>query len=223
MQASAELEGEALEHAQGLWNIARNNAVVTALALNELGLHKQIANRVIEPWMFITVLASATEWSNLFALRRDKAAQPEFRHVAEMAWAAYSASEPQKLQNNQWHLPLVTGRDESQLRETGYSDKELCAISVGRCAAVSYLNHDGLRDPSADIDRASRLAKNGHMSPFEHVARALTRDEWELYAIEAMTAWVNERVPPGNLWGWEQFRKTLANEHDFSLLNGDDP
>ena len=56
------------------------------------------------------------------------------------------------------------------------------------------------------------------MSPFEHVAQALTADEWKVYARTACELWVRDRVPVGNLWGWRQYRKELPNEHDFSRI-----
>ena len=114
----------------------------------------------------------------------------------------------------QWHLPYVTSFDEEELLQSGHDE---CRVSIGRCAAVSYLNQDK-RDPPADIARAEKLAAAGHMSPFEHVAQAMTKDEWRLYGTEMAARWVDRRVPIGNLWGWRQYRKTLPNEHDFSKI-----
>lgn len=219
MQALEELQGEELKQAQRDWLDARNSAVGYARRLTCDGLHKQIANRVVEPWMFITVLVTSTEFSNFFGLRVHPDAQPELRHVAAMALDLYEKSKPQYLTAGQWHLPLVTGNDEATLRNDGLDDQKLCLISVGRCARVSYLTHDGKRDPQADIGLAAdRLQPSGHMSPFEHPAQALTAAEWERYGTLLMREWIERRVPPGNLWGWRQFRKTLGNEHDFAKL-----
>jgi hypothetical protein len=56
------------------------------------------------------------------------------------------------------------------------------------------------------------------MSPFEHVAQAMTEEQWVLYGTEMAARWVDARVPTGNLWGWRQYRKELPNEHDFSKI-----
>jgi thymidylate synthase ThyX len=219
MQAKEEVGEPAREYAQDRWLLARDEAVRSARLLAETGLHKQIANRVVEPWMFITVIVSATEYDNWNALRVDPDAQPELCHVATMAQELHKNSGPRQLASGEWHLPLVTGNDEDQLRVDGFTDRDLCFISVGRCARVSYLTHDGVRDPKADIELAGeRLLKSGHMSPFEHVAQALTEAGWYRYSNELAAAWIKDRIPVGNFWGWRQFRKTLANEHNFALI-----
>lgn len=207
--------------AQEEWLRARTNALHSARRLGgELGLHKQIANRVVEPWMFITVVVTATEFTNFFALRDNGAAQPELARVAAKAHCLWQESEPRKLWQGEWHLPYVTGFDEAELRRLMTNDRgidEVCRISIGRCAAVSYMNQNK-RDPPADLERADKLAAAGHMSPFEHVAQALTADGWDAFAEAAMRAWIVNRIPPGNLWGWRQYRKGLENEHDFGLI-----
>ncbi len=68
-----------LEYAKYRWLDARDSAVSQVNQLVELGLHKQLANRLLEPWMHITVVMSTTEMENFFALRAHDAAQPEFR------------------------------------------------------------------------------------------------------------------------------------------------
>jgi hypothetical protein len=219
MQAKEELDIAGKDDAQNGWLRGRDAMTKLARQLGEIGLHKQIANRVVEPWMFITVIVSATEYDNWNALRVDPDAQPELCHVATMAQEIHRKSEPRQLVSGEWHLPLVTGNDEDRLRVDGFTDRDLCFISVGRCARVSYLTHDGVRDPKADIELAGeRLLKSGHMSPFEHVAQALTEAEWYRYSNELAAVWIKNRIPVGNLWGWRQLRKTLRNEHDFSLV-----
>ena len=82
MQAGEELKGEDLHVAQREWINAANNAVDTASHLQELGLHKQIANRLLEPFLAIKVVVTATEWENFFKLRIHKDAQPEIQELA---------------------------------------------------------------------------------------------------------------------------------------------
>lgn len=202
------------------WLDGRDEALRRARRLGgELNLHKQIANRIVEPWMFITCVVTATEFENFWALRDSKDAQPELADVAGKAHRLYEDREPTALKSGEWHLPYVTGLDAHLL----VADQDaMCRISVGRCAAVSYLNQDKI-DPNADLARADRLAAAGHMSPFEHVAQAMDGTEWEVYAADAALAWTLDRVPMGNLWGWRQYRKTLPNEHDFSKIERSQP
>jgi hypothetical protein len=128
-------------------------------------------------------------------------------------------SEPHTLRAGEWHLPYVSGYDEAQLRRDGYSDDELCRISIGRCTRVSYLTHDGVRDPKADLALTNeKLLPSGHMSPTEHPLQALSQEEWRQYAQFLTLRWVEDRVPVGNVWGFKQFRKTLKDEHNFALL-----
>jgi thymidylate synthase ThyX len=218
MQAAEELTGHELGNVQHAWHDLRFTVLQAVRRLGELGLHKQIANRPVEAWMPITVIVTATHWSNLRALRVSPQAQPEFNDVMKKAFALFDKSTPQVLAAGRWHLPYVTGFDETQFSGSdGATDTGLCMISAGRCAAVSYLNQDK-RDVPADIERAHKLMGNGHMSPFEHIAKALTKDEWQAYALAVAGRWIHEGVPVGNLWGWKQFRKTIENEDDFSKI-----
>lgn len=196
MQAREELVGDELARVQEAWLNARDNAVSSALELMKLGLHKQLANRLVEPWMWITVIASATQTSNFFALRCHPDAQPEIAKAAYMMRDAFEASVPRDLGAGEWHLPLVPDRD--ALLDAGHDEETIALIACGRCARVSYLTHDGKRDPQADIELALRLIRSGHMSPFEHAAEALPTD-----------------LRLGNFCGFKQYRKRISNEADF--------
>lgn len=54
------------------WLFARDRAVDSAISLNVRKVTKQLANRMIEPFMWHTVIISATEFSNFFELRCPK-------------------------------------------------------------------------------------------------------------------------------------------------------
>jgi thymidylate synthase ThyX len=163
-----------------------------------LNVHKQVANRLLEPFMWHTVIVTATEWHNFWNLRCHPDAQPEIRLVAEAMRAAVEASEPADLAWDEWHLPLVRPED----REEAASVEDLVKVSVGRCARVSYLTHAGKRDLQADIDLHQRLLESGHMSPLEHPAQPLS--EAELRAGE----W------SGNFRGWRPYRKLILGEEN---------
>jgi hypothetical protein len=156
-----------------------------------------------------------------FGLRDNPQAAPEIRDSAHEAQELYKKNEPRLLGDGDMHLPYVSGTkyDGSELLAAGYTTTQLCEISIGRCAAVSYLNQENIRDPNGDIDRAvKRLLPSGHMSPFEHVAEALSQERWVSIATEQAMRWIHHRVPVGNFWGWLSYRKTIKNEHDFNLV-----
>ncbi len=154
------------------------------------GVHKQIANRLLEPFLWHTVIVTATEWSNFFAQRCDKDAQPEIQTIAYIMRALLAKSEPVRVEAGDYHLPLIQDDE----RETCTLDL-LIKLSVARCARVSYLTHDGKRDHAADCALYDRLREGMHMSPFEHVAWASMDDSQS-----------------GNFVGWIQHRKAIANE-----------
>jgi thymidylate synthase ThyX len=161
-----------------------------------LNVHKQVANRLLEPFMWHTVIVTATEWDNFWNLRCHPDAQPEIRLVAETMRETMAASEPAELVEDEWHLPLVRPEDREQVD----SIEDLIKVSAGRCARVSYLTHAGERDLGADIQLHDRLLESGHMSPLEHPARPLSPDEL------AEDEW------SGNFRGWHSYRKTIAGE-----------
>jgi hypothetical protein len=182
--------------ASEVWLEARDHALDCAARLHELGVHKQLVNRLLEPFMWHTVLVTSTEWENFLNLRCHPDAQPQIQIPARMMRDALSAAEPVPRSAGDWHLPLVSDEE----RE-GHLVAELRWISAGRCARVSYLTHYGVRDTQADIDLAFKLVAAKHMSPFEHQASPLT------HGRPASTG--------GNLRGWMQFRKMLDGESVF--------
>lgn len=195
MQADQELSDTEKERATEEWLTARNCAVAQAQSMILTGVHKQITNRLLEPWMWQTIIVSATHWKNFFGLRLHKDAQPEFRRAACLMRDAMVASIPRVVQYGEWHLPLVGWGD--RVRSDIALD-DMPKVSAGRCARVSYLTHDGRRDPKADVDLCEKLLVSGHMSPLEHPAtpQLVPHDE-------------------GNLYGWTQFRQTVPNQHCF--------
>lgn len=193
MQAEVELSSEEQHNARYVWLSARDAAVRSVKDLLRLGVHKQITNRLLEPFLWQTCLVTATEFDNFFALRCHKDAQPEIREVAMMMERLYDEHEPVEVEEGFWHLPLV--EDRAELEAAGYTPEDIRRISVGRCARVSYLTHDGKRDPKADLELCERLRTSGHMSPFEHIAQAFTDPD-----------------ESGNFVGWDQYRKMLTGE-----------
>jgi hypothetical protein len=209
MQARHNLEGEDLTLAREIWMGTLNVAALEAQHLDELGVHKQLANRLLEPFMWHTVVVTATDWGNFFHLRCHPDAQPEFQKIAGMMRDVMEASTPQPVLSEEWHLPYVS----QQLVDSGMAWGRLALVASARCARVSYLTYDGKLDAEADLALATKLLAAGHMSPFEHPATPMdaTPDE----TSGPVVGW-NERRPEyyGNFRGWMQYRKLIPGESD---------
>lgn len=228
MQAGEELTGRELRDAKLFWEQAMSSAIIYAEKLVDLGLHKQIANRLLEPWAHINVVVTAVQWGNFFALRSHPDAQPEIKLLSDQMQSAMHCSTPSLIENGQWHLPYVLGSDWEALRafakknritrgEPQYEElaKLALMVSVARCARVSYKTHDG-RETSVeeDMELAHKLviATPLHASPAEHQA---TPDKYntgkELTQFPEPEGWEHPELH-GNLTGWKQYRKLLPNE-----------
>lgn len=208
MQAAEEITQEEKLKAGFFWLNARDYAVGHLQNLLELDIHKQIGNRIVEPWMWITVICSGSQWENFFALRCHHMAEPHIQNLAYKMRDIYDSSNPQKLEWGEWHLPLVQNDECETDRLPNHSIDwtKWSKISAGRCARVSYLTHDGKRDPKADIELCERLTTSVplHASPLEHPAQAVEKDD-------PNTPWW---VPASNFGkGWKQLRKFYKNEN----------
>lgn len=196
--------------ARNLWLNAQDCACDMAASLAELGVHKQWANRLIEPFAWHTVVVTATEWDNFFALRISEHAQPEIQKAAEAMRAAMDESAPAECSEGDWHLPYIQDDE----RGGAVSSEHLVKLSAARCARVSYLTHDGTRSHHKDLELYERLASAGHMSPLEHPAKVGTQLDLHnvglRYPAPESGAFIgNFRAP------WIQHRKMIPGEAVF--------
>lgn len=208
MQADNLLGDEDVQWSEHLWLHARDHAAGCAEELSKKA-HKQVANRVIEPWVWMKALVTATDWGHFFGLRAHKDAQPEFQVLAYRMLSKYLFSAPVEKDWGQWHLPYDPQNDAEYLEaHTCLGITERVKSSTARCARVSYHTTD--RPPAVkpldhDYARHDSLQASGHWSPFEHCAQAtnplsLPHDPYK---------W-----PWGNFApGWLQYRKMLPGEH----------
>ena len=183
MSPDEPMVGEDLIAAEYQWSLARTTAIARARELNKLGVHKQIANRILEPFCHIDVIASVTELSNFFELRIHPAAQQELQSLASDMLRAIGKSKPKYLSNSEWHTPFLTELEE----ELSLNMRK--KISVARCARVSYSNFSKDKSLLDDITLHDKLFKSKHLSPFEHVATPKSK--------ESSTS---------NFKGWTQYR-----------------
>lgn len=221
MQAFEELDEPSQLMAKAEWQSAMYKAVDAARALAKIGAHKQLVNRILEPFAHITVVVTSTNFANFFSLRSHPDAQPEIKVLSDMMKDAYQNSRPDVLHEGEWHLPFVTYKDfqlaDVAVRCGTYKDIKktifvpdiltnlLIRVSVARCARTSYTLHDGKETTfEADIALYDRLLASEplHASPAEHQATPdfRTKDGWFLSKFH------------GNLKGFVQYRKLLPGE-----------
>lgn len=192
---------DAVNHAaaEKIWISAAADMIRHAGELAEIEVHKQFANRLLEPFAHCYHIVTGTEWDNFFRLRYSDAAQPEFREVAGLMLEQFKLSHPRVGHS---HLPYIQDTMYVNPKEFGVYEGELHLISGARCARVSYQNHDGTEfDADKDKELCERLIAEGHMSPFDHPAYtdSLTT------TTEYKAKWAQPRLH-GRFWGWIAYR-----------------
>ncbi len=184
-----------MEHVDA-WRQVAYDAAKNAAAFHKSGYHKQIVNRILEPFVWTDMVVSSTEWDSFFKLRIAPDAQPEIRALAIAMKEALDASTPTVLYPSQWHLPFIS---DDEMISLDYSMDELKEMSVVRCARVSYRTpKDTGYDAEKDKALFKQLKEGGHLSPFEHVATP------------------SFSSTKGNFYGFAQFRQELEyNEKSY--------
>lgn len=224
--------------AQIEWREARDDAVRHAKNLGAIGVHKSIANRLLEPFNWHTAIVTSTAWGNFFEQRCSPLAQPEIREYAEAVREAIANSTPELIQEGSWHLPYIeaediTAAEEWVLENHGGFSKDrvtqvLACVSAARCARVSYLTHDGRRDiggEGGDLDLYDKLvtANPKHFSPLEHVATPdptnATRASLAFTDLSGNDRYVERTIPLfGNFIGWRQLRAEIEAAYGIEPL-----
>lgn len=187
------------------WLGARDYALHRANVLHDKGVTKQLVNRLLEPFMYHTVLITATEWENFMALRNHEDAEIHIKEAAVKILEALNSSTPKLLKKDEWHIPFGDDLDYERVTKM-YSETSIVPdklikglmveIATARCARVSYLNFEGKDDYEADVKLHDQLLDSGHMSPFEHCAQAK-----------------DGNTISGNFVGWFQYRKLYQEEN----------
>lgn len=210
MQAKEELAGEEKEGVQMLWHMAANKAVEFAKGMQQYGAHKQIVNRIVEPFQHIKVVVTATEYENFFHLRDHPDAQPEIRELAKEMKDAMDKSTPTLLTPGSWHVPYFKDGFWSEDEHSPILLEDALAISASCCAQVSYRKLDDTLEKARQI--RERLIGDGsspcHASPFEHQATPM--DETG-FLQKGVTHQGRTSYWSGNFRGWIQHRQLIPN------------
>lgn len=207
----------------------------------DIGLHKQVPNRLTEPFQMMKVVITGTDFDNFFNLRIHPDAQPEICMLAYKMYKAMQKSKPIELKVGEWHLPYVEcwyDKDDNILYAEDGSDggslltlEEAIKISAASCAAVSY------RTENMTLEKADKIfdmlinAEVVHSSPFEHLATPIKNPDITSGQIIYDTALDNfidnndgithirkdGKLCSGNLTGWIQYRHTLPNNTNWKF------
>ena len=234
MQAKEALTGWRLTLAKAVWASARELAILGARLFNRIGLHKQLANRILEPFQNIRVVVTATEWNNFFNLRDHPDAQPEFAALARMMKEAMDASTPTVLQPGEWHIPYVDSyRTEDNDIKYFVIPEQLLTLEEALMVSASMAAQESYRKSDPSLEKAKKIFAQliggavSHSSPFEHSAMAMEvikdthlpgLDQQFLILYMNQHAGITHVDKAGNFWsgnlrGYVQYRQLIPN-HD---------
>jgi len=202
MAARQVLDIDSQNRCAALWLNARDSAVQYVEALSSLGLHKQTANRILEPWFRMKIVLTTTEQSNWFELRDHEDAQPDIQDLAQTMHTAFKASTPKVLKIGEWHLPYVEQNSSGNwISDEGkeISLEDARKISCSCCAQVSYRRNDTSMEKADKVYDRLIGATPKHFSPFEHQATPI------LLENDSVDKW------SGNFRNFTQYRKLLEN------------
>ena len=220
----AEEEHKETSVCSAVWDSCKQIAVLSARSLKEMQLHKQIVNRVLEPFQMIKVIVTATEYDNFFWLRCHKDAQPEIKILADKMYQAREESKPRLLQEGQWHLPFIEDNvlKENQdcfIKSPSNSDEfihvdleEAKKYSAACCAAVSYRTEEMTMEKAERIYSQLIESVPCHASPVEHQATPIG-------VVKALCPFIrgvthedrDQNLWSGNFKGWIQNRQLIPN------------
>lgn len=201
------------------WLHARDAAVSVAEGMMNAGYHKQIVNRLLEPFSWIDTLVTTTSFSNFLWLREHKDTEPHLQDLAHMVTKAISTIDViRELNPGEWHLPYFTADDIDHGLDIfdGINEFNDWArkISAARCARMSITPFDGDASYERELERYNLLVSGDrvHASPLEHQA---TPDiEWTSKHLDGSgpSGWEHPELH-GNLTGWIQARKLVPGEY----------
>jgi len=224
---------------QEAWSYAAKQAVKVSNAFAEAGYHKQVCNRLTEPFQFTVDVFTATELANLFWLRCDKDADPTAQVLAELMYEAYMDEEDwQCLTEGEWHLPFVECKhvdgeqsfftldvDVSGTETDGFvyeqplTLEEAKKVSMSVCAQASYRKADSSLEKALTVEQRLFTGNKVHASPSEHQAMAFDeeggKEYWEIDGVTHLD--VDGNMWSGNLRGFVQLRQLIPNNYQSSM------
>lgn len=260
-----EKDRKKIEEKIKIWKVSSKVAIHQATLLHDSDTTKQLANRLLEPYLWHTaIITTGIEGLNNFFKQRlplyedsdgnifyskedfkkfhnhsdnvsdflledflilnKGKAEIHISTLAEEMYKAYIKSIPKSLKEGEFHRPFY-GNIYTERLFSAYSDymninlyhptsytsvitdyiKNM--IYVARCARISYNNFKGKIDYISDIDLYHKLLKDGHWSPFEHVAVCMNEKEYNKYTKSEEKGWCR------NFKGYIQLREFVEKDN----------
>lgn len=228
MQAREELSELDKEAVKALWLESARQAVSIARVMNSIGAHKQVINRILEPFQHMKVVLTSTEWNNWDWLRLHEDADPTIQALAVEIKKARDESTPILLKPNEWHMPYVKsekdGRTGKQFFTTADNDEEYgevltvetaLKISSSCCAQVSYRKADDTLTKAEVIYSKLIESEPCHSSPCEHQAMVPAFNDLIWWHDGVTHEDVNGNCWSGNFRSWIQHRQLIPNNAKF--------
>lgn len=207
MSARENLLGWRETAARLTWDLASKINCGLAYILAKIGAHKQIANRLLEPYSHIKVLVTGTSFENFYNLRDHKDADPTIAALARAMKEAHDNSAPKLLRVGEWHLPYVSD-------DLSISVENKIKLSSSLCAQTSYRKADESLDKAYRIYDRLIESKPPHFSPFEHQATPLDSEESIYFTHKDALG----RLWSGNFCGWGQSRQKIQKEMKMEVM-----
>lgn len=199
MVAEEQLTDKQVEAVKQGWVSASKEAAKYAEALQGLNAHKQITNRLLEPFMWTKGVVTATRegFDSFFKLRLHKDAQPEIQALAREMFEAIKGSTPVQLNYGEYHLPYVDWNRDSYgqyfTQEEITTLEEAIKVSTSCTGQVSYRRLDESLEKALKIYDMLNLPERSvfkedppHFSPTEHVAKVVENTLIEEYESEGL-------------------------------------
>jgi len=204
-----------------LWKAARYPTIAVHWTLEKLGLHKEVNNRLLNPWQWVRETVTASEWDNFFNLRCHSDAQRDIKIVADALLEAKSLSTPMFINAGEWHTPYVDRkRVDGKMKYydtdgTELTPEQAIKASAARCARSSYDKHDGSKPTlKGDLPLYEMLIESNpkHASPVEHQGTPIPTFISNWKDIEGITHEDRKgQLWSGNFKGFIQYRQLLNN------------
>ena len=220
MQATEEVCSTIQKYACERWGYAYLDVKHYVEQLVDGDLHKQVPNRLTEPFQMMKVVITGTDFDNFFNLRIHPDAQPEICMLAYKIYKAMGESEPVKLKVRDWHLPYVNigwnGRGDTTYFNEDFDVIDLedaIKISASCCAQVSYRNTDMSLEKADKIFNMLIKSDVLHASCFEHLATPIRSQEGLINGWDFGITHQNKsgQLFSGNLRGWISYRQQLQD------------
>ena len=197
------------------WERSFNYTKERVLDMVDIGLHKQVPNRLTEPFQMMKVVVTATDWDNFFNLRLHPDSDPNICMLAYKMYQAMQEYEPVELKVGEWHLPFVDKLLDENLNLISYGVshedvtygtmhkpvtlEQAIKLSAASCASVSY------RTEGMTLEKADKIfdmlikAEVIHASPFEHLATPISK-EIEIENSDYLTVGFINKAGDSNTW-----------------------